>query len=159
MNKSDRWLALGLLVFGLATPNQSHAIMAGDENALPPATPANRLDTLGSASQFNAIGSLTISAGGFSYIGSATAISPNWILTAGHNLDLNDVGSSTPGLSINFNLPGFGTYSASSFYTCPGFTGFGNPSIQNDLGLIYLANPLPAGVLYPSLNGNLSSRS
>jgi len=148
--------AMGL-IFILGTAQNIQAIMAGDENALPADSPANRLDPLGAASQFNAIGSLSISAGGFSYIGSATAISPNWILTAGHNLDLNDVGSPTPGLSINFNLPGFGTYSASSFYTCPGFTGFGNPSIQNDLGLIYLANPLPAGVLYPSLNGNLST--
>jgi hypothetical protein len=134
----------------------ANAILAGDENALPADSPADRLDTLGAASPFNAIGSLSISADGFSYIGSATAISPNWILTAGHNLDLNDVGSPTPGLSINFNLPGFGTYTGTSFYTCPGFTGFGNPSIQNDLGLIYLANPLPAGVLYPSLNGSLS---
>jgi len=146
-----------VLIFILGITPEVHAIMAGDENALPADSPANRLDTLGSASQFNAIGSLSISAGGFSYIGSATAISPNWILTAGHNLDLNDNGSPTPGLSISFNLPGFGTYAASSFYTCPSFTGFGNPSIQNDLGLIYLANPLPAGVLYPSLNGNLST--
>jgi hypothetical protein len=146
-----------IILITLAAAPRLHAIMAGDENGLPADSPANRLDTLGAASPFNAVGSLSISAGGFSYIGSATAISPNWILTAGHNLDLNDVGSPTPGLSINFNLPGFGTYSASSFYTCPGFTGFGNPSIQNDLGLIYLANPLPAGVLYPSLQGNLST--
>ncbi len=39
----------------------------------------------------------------------------------------------TPGFSINFNLPRFGTNAASSFYTYPGFTGFGNPSIQNDM--------------------------
>jgi len=43
-------------------------------------------------------------------MGSATAISPNWVLTAGHNLDLDDNGSPDAGLSINFNLPGFGTY-------------------------------------------------
>ncbi len=150
-------LAAVVGVITLTIPMRGHAIMAGDENALPADSPANRLDLLGAASPFNAVGSLSISAGGFSYIGSATAISPNWILTAGHNLDLNDNGTPTPGLSINFNLPGFGTYAASVFYTCPGFTGFGNPSIQNDLGLIYLANPLPAGVLYPSLQGNLST--
>lgn len=131
--------------------------MAGDENALPADSPANRLDTLGAASPFNAIGSLSISADGFSYIGSATAISPNWILTAGHNLDINDTGSPTPGLSVNFNLPGFGTYSASSFYTCPGFSGFGNPSIQRDLGLIHLATPLPDNLLFPTLSGHLQT--
>jgi hypothetical protein len=149
------WLLLAVLL-NLAGVSSVHAILAGDENALPADSPANRLDTLGAASPFNAIGSLDISASGFSYIGSATAISPDWILTAGHNLDLNDTGSPTPGLSVNFNLPGFGAYSGSTFYTCPGFTGFGNPSIQRDLGLVHLATPLPAGVLYPSLNGNLS---
>ncbi|MCX6914767.1 MAG: hypothetical protein NT167_17250 [Verrucomicrobia bacterium] len=99
------------------------------------------------------MGALAISSGGFSYMGSATAISPNWVLTAGHNLDLNDNGSPDAGLSINFNLPGFGTYTASSFYTCLGFTGFGDPSIQRDLGLIHLATPLPQGIVFPSLQG------
>jgi hypothetical protein len=74
-------------------------------------------------------------------------------LTAGHNLDLNDNGSPDAGLSISFNLPGFGTYAASSFYTCPGFTGFGNPSVQRDLGLLHLSTPLPGGILFPSLQG------
>lgn len=149
-------LAAALLIT-LLSASRVHAILAGDENALPADSPANRLDALGAASPFNAIGSLSISADGFSYIGSATAISPNWILTAGHNLDLNDVGSPTPGLSINFNLPGFGTYFASSFYTCPGFSGFGNPSIQRDLGLIHLATPLPDNLLFPTLSGHLQT--
>lgn len=151
---SAKKIFAGALVILMATL-RVHAILAGDENALPTDSPANRLDALGAVSPFNAVGSLSISAGGFNYIGSATAISPNWILTAGHNLDLNDVGSPTPGLSATFNLPGIGTYSGSSFYTCPGFTGFGNPSIQNDLGLIYLANPLPNSLLFPTLSGHL----
>lgn len=137
----------------LLSVEQADAIMAGDETALPADSPAARLDLLGSSSPFNAVGALGISAGGFSYKGSATAISSSWVLTAGHNLDLNDNGSPDAGLSISFNLPGFGTYAASSFYTCPGFTGFGNPSIQRDLGLIHLATPLPQGVVYPSLRG------
>lgn len=144
-----------VMAFALAlgtVPNVK-GIMAGDETALPADSPAARLDTLGSGSPFNAVGSLAISSGGFSYKGSATAISPNWILTAGHNLDLNDNGSPDASLSISFNLPGFGIYAASSFYTCPGFTGFGNPSIQRDLGLLYLSTPLPDGILFPSLQG------
>jgi len=137
----------------VGTSQRGLGIMAGDETALPADSPAARLDVLGSASPFNAVGALAISSGGFSYMGSATAISPNWVLTAGHNLDLNDNGSPDAGLSINFNLPGFGTYTASSFYTCPGFTGFGDPSIQRDLGLIHLATPLPQGIVFPSLQG------
>jgi hypothetical protein len=153
MAKRGSFLAALLLSVTLMTTLRVHGIMAGDETALPADSPAACLDLLGRGSSFNAVGSLTISSGGFSYIGSATAISPNWGLTAGHNLDLNDNGSPDPGLSINFNLPGFGTYAANSFYTCPGFTGFGNPSVQRDLGLLHLSTPLPGGILFPSLQG------
>jgi hypothetical protein len=155
MGRSGLWLVAAVVVVTVGTTQQGLGIMAGDETALPVDSPAIRLDTLGSGSPVNAVGSLAISSGGFSYKGSATAISPNWVLTAGHNLDLNDNGSPDGGLSINFNLPGFGTYVASSFYTCPGFTGFGNPSIQRDIGLLYFATPLPTGILYPSLQGHL----
>jgi hypothetical protein len=139
------------LALALGTVPNAKGIMAGDETALPADSPAARLDTLGSGSPFNAVGSLAISSGGFSYKGSATAISPNWVLTAGHNLDLNDNGSPDARLSINFNLPGFGSFAASSFYTCAGFTGFDNPSIQRDLGLLYFSTSLPDGVFFPSL--------
>lgn len=157
-HSSVRYFAV-MAIVALSAVMRVHAILAGDERALPKDSPANRLDTLGAASTFNSVGSLTISAGGISYIGSATAIAPNWILTTGHNLDLNDSGSPTAGLSLNFNLPGFGTFAGTSFYTCPGFTGFANSSIQRDLGLIYLSTPLPSGINYPSLTGNLQAGS
>ena len=131
--------------------------MAGSETAFPSDSPANRLDLLGAASPFNAIGALDIRSGGFGYYGSGTAISPNWVLTAGHNLDLNHNGTPDAGLSINFNLPGFGVFTASAFYTHPGFTGFANPSVQRDLGLLYFATPLPAGISFPSLGGSLQA--
>ena len=137
----------------------ANAILAGGENSLPADSPAIRLDVMGATSSFNAVGALAINSGGFSYIGSGTAISPHWVLTAGHNVDLNDNGSADPGLSIKLNLPGFGIYSANAFYTCPGFTGFANPSVQRDLSLLYFATPLPAGILYPSLQGSLRTGS
>lgn len=130
-------------------------ILAGDENSLPVDSPATRLDLLGAASPFNFVGALAVSSGGFNYKGSATAISPNWVLTAGHNLDLNDNGSPDAGLSIDFHLPGFGVFTASTFHTFPGFTGFGNPSIQRDLGLIYFENPLPTDLFFPTLSYDL----
>jgi hypothetical protein len=141
-----------LLAFAGFAPN-AHAILAGGETALPPDSPAIRLDALGAASPFNAVGALAINAGGFSYHGSATALSPHWVLTAGHILDLNDNGQPDAGLGVNFHLPGFGVYSASSLFTTPGFTGFGNPSIQHDLGLLYFETPLPDSLNYPSLAG------
>ena len=155
MARSNQWLVAAVLVGMVGASQQAHGILAGDETALPADSPAARLDPLGSSSPFNAVGSLAIISGRFSYKGSATAISPNWVLTAGHNLDLNDTGSPTPGLSINFNLPGFGVFSASAFYTCPSFTGFGNPSIQRDLGLLHLSTALPNGITFPSLQGNV----
>jgi hypothetical protein len=144
-------------LLSLATAHQASAIMAGSETAFPSDSPANRLDLLGAASPFNAVGALDIRSGVSGYYGSGTAISPNWVLTAGHNLDLNDNGTPDAGLSINFNLPGFGVYSASAYYTCPGFTGFANPSVQRDLGLLYFATSLPAGILFPSLSGSLQA--
>jgi len=134
----------------------AHAILAGDETALPVDSPSARLDLLGASSPFNAVGALDIHSGGFFYRGSGTALSPNWVLTAGHNLDLNDNGSPDTGLSINFNLPGYGTFVASAFYTCPDFTGFGNPSIQRDLGLLYFEQPLPDSLSFPTLYTGLT---
>jgi hypothetical protein len=139
----------------LGTVTTANGILAGDETALPADSPAARLDTLGSGSPFNAVGSLAISSGGFSYKGSATALSPNWVLTAGHNLDLKDNGEPDAGLAISLHLPGFGVFAASGFYTHPGFTGFGNPSVQRDLGLLYFENPLPAELYFPTLSHNL----
>jgi len=147
------WAMMLSLALGIAST--AHAIMAGGETALPPDSPAARRDLLGAGSPFNAVGALQIASGGFNYRGSGTALSPHWVITAGHNFDLNDNGVPDAGVSINFHLPGFGVFPASAFYTAPGFTGFGNPSVQRDLGLLYLATPLPAGVLYPSLSGIL----
>ena len=155
--KLDTLTVLSLAVAFVVLPARTGiAIMAGDEAALPADSPSHRLDPLGANSPFNAIGALDIHSGGGSYLGSATAISPNWVLTAGHNLDLNDNGAPDPGLSINFSLPGFGTFAVSAFYTCPGFTGFGNPSVQRDLGLLYLAQPLPGNLSFPTLGVNLA---
>jgi hypothetical protein len=129
----------------------ARAIMAGGETALPPDFPSNRLDPLGPASPFNAVGALSISSGGWNYKGSGTAISPNWVLTAGHNLDTNDDGAPDAGLAIDFHLPGFGSFTATAFHTFPGFTGFAQPSVQRDLGLLYFATPLPADLVFPAL--------
>lgn len=130
-------------------------ILAGDENSLPADSPAARLDLQGVTSPFSFVGALSINSGGFNYKGSAAAISPNWVLTAGHNLDLNDNGTPDSGIAINLHLPGFGVFPASGFYTHPGFTGFGNPSVQRDLGLLYFENPLPTDLFFPMLSYDL----
>ena len=130
----------------------AHAILAGGEFNLPVDSPSSRLDTNG---LFSFVGALEISAGGFSYRGSGTALSEHWVLTAGHNADMNDDGQVDDGLSVNFYLPGYGNYAASSFSIHPDFTGFSNPSIQHDLCLLYFADPLP-GLLFPTLGNSLT---
>jgi hypothetical protein len=128
------------------------AILAGGEFDLPADSPSNRLDTDGA---FGFTGALENSAGGYLYRGSATALSPHWVLSAGHNVDFNDDGIVDAGLSINLHLPGYGSYAASSFTIHPGFTGFGNPSIHHDLSLLYFDDPLPS-LLFPTLGNSLS---
>ena len=155
MNRSRLLLATTAALLALTPLPPAHAIMAGGETELPADSPSHRLDPLGAASPFNAVGALAIASGGFNYKGSGVALSRNWVLTAGHNLDLNDNGLPDPGLAISFHLPGLGAYSASGFYTHPGYTGFGNPSIQRDLGLLYFAAPLPTSLFFPSLSYSL----
>jgi hypothetical protein len=128
------------------------AILAGGEFDLPADSPSSRLDTAG---LFNFVGALEINTGSSGYYGSATALSPNWVLSAGHNVDFNDDGKADAGLNISFNLPGYGSYSASSYTINPNFSGFGNPSIHHDLSLLYFADPLPS-LLFPILGNSLS---
>jgi len=129
----------------------AHAILAGGEFDLPDDSPSSRID---SAGVYDFVGALEISAGGSSYYGSGTALSPHWVLSAGHNVDFNDDGLVDSGLGVDFHLPGYGSYSASSFSIHPDFTGFSNPSIQHDLSLLYFSDPLPS-LLFPTLGNSL----
>ncbi len=138
--------------FPLACCFRVYAILAGGEFDLPSDSPSNRLDTEGI---YNFVGALEIASGGYNYYGSASALSPHWVLTAGHNVDFNDDGLVDDGLSVNLHLPGFGSYSASSYSIHPDFTGFGNPSIHHDLSLLYFDEPLP-NLLFPTLGNALS---
>jgi hypothetical protein len=125
--------------------------MAGGEFDLPTDFPSNRLDPLTTMSPFNFVGGLEMTINSSRFFGSAVALSPNWVLTAGHNVDTNDDGQPDPGLTASFHLPGFGSYTTNSFLTQPDFTGFGNPSIHHDLALLYFADPLPATLAFPAL--------
>jgi hypothetical protein len=147
-------ILLGMMTVAMSV-QPLHGILAGGENDLPADFPSNRLDPLGASSPFNAVGALAIWSGGWNYKGSGTAISPHWVRTAGHNLDTNDDGASDAGLAIDLHLPGFGIFTATAFQTFPGFTGFAQPSVQRDVGLLYFATPLPADLLFPSLGHEL----
>ena len=70
----------------------SHAIMAGGEFELPEDMPSSRLDEAGTDSIFNFVGGLEVSTGTGDFLGTGTALSRRWALTAGHNVDFDDDG-------------------------------------------------------------------
>ena len=141
-------LCLGLLMLG--TP-VAHAILAGGEFDLPADRPSNRLDPLGVDSPYNAVGALSIFTGSQTYYGSAVALSPNWVLTAGHNVDFSDDGLVDAGLTVSLHLSGLHIGTPSSITMHPSFTGFGNPSIHHDLALFYFEDPIADALFQPVL--------
>ena len=147
----------GLCVYaGLLLPASAAItanILAGGETDLPADTPSGRLDT---AEMFSFVGSLAISSGGGNYKGSAVALSREWVITAGHNTDLNDDGLPDVGWSGSFNLPGYGSFGVAQAFTHSSFTGFANPSVNDDLALLRLATPLPLGMGFPAIGSGSS---
>lgn len=125
------------------------AILAGDELASPDDFPSNRLDGGGVASAFNAVGALEITSSAGNFSGSGIALAPHWVLTAGHNVDLSGDGLAEAGNSYRFHLPDYGNFAVTTVHIPPSFTGFANPSINDDLALLYLASPLPLSLSYP----------
>lgn len=130
-------------------------IQAGDPNGLPADSPALRVDPNTTTSRFAGVGSVWThvpsgpAAG--NYIGTGTPISPYHILTAAHvvDIDANGVADIAPG-DVNFFL-NYGSalshqISAANISIHPDFTGFDNPAINDDLAIITLSSPLPAGV-------------
>jgi len=124
-------------------------ILAGDEFSSPVDFPSQRLDQEGGESVFNAVGALEIFTPDGTFFGSGIALSPRWVLTAGHNVDTADDGGAEVGNSYQFHLPAFGSFAVSSAFAAPGFTGFASPSINDDLALLHLAAPLPASLNFP----------
>ncbi|MBN2683869.1 MAG: trypsin-like peptidase domain-containing protein [Pontiellaceae bacterium] len=118
---------------------------------MPSDSPSARLDTEG---LYGFIGALDISADEANYRGSAVALSPHWVLSAGHNVDFNDDGAADRELSIDFYLSCYGSYAANGVYVHPDFSGFSNPSIQYDLSLLYFEESLP-DLLFPTLGSSL----
>ena len=127
------------------------ALMAGASDGVPSDTPSGRIDNLGMESPYNSVGSLTIQSSAGTFLGSAIALDPFHLLTAGHNVDVNDDGIADIA-SLTFNLPtttSYQSYSASSWAVNPDFDGFLTDGIVNDdLAIIQLSNPLPNSLNY-----------
>lgn len=127
-------------------------ILAGGELNFPADTPSKRIDVNG---EFSFVGALEVFGGTSSFSGSGVALSRSWILTAGHNVDLDGDGLVDSGWSGNFHLPGLGAFGVVETIIHPSFTGFANPSIHDDLALLRLAEPLPAAVAFPRIHSSV----
>ncbi|GAG48550.1 unnamed protein product, partial [marine sediment metagenome] len=93
---SDGPLGSPVEVEALALADVQKLIVAGDPNGSPSDSPALRADSNTTDSPYAGVGSLRVDAAGFdgyTYIGSATAISPTHVLTAAHMFDLDDNGT------------------------------------------------------------------
>jgi hypothetical protein len=56
----------------------------------------------------------------------------------------------------SLHLPGLGAYAFSSAHIHPDFSGFASPAVNDDIALLRLATPLPAGLIFPGLGGTTS---
>ena len=149
----------------LAGVAEIHKLMvAGDPNGTPADSPELRIDANTTDSPYAGVGSLRVDATGFDgyiYIGSGALLDSTHVLTAAHMFDLDDNGTIdvAPG-DVTFNLNYDGDLShmitASALYIHPDFTGFGNPSINDDVAVIELSTPVSpigsAGVPTYALN-------
>lgn len=127
-------------------------MVAGDPNGTPTDSPALRVDPNTTSSPYAGVGSVFMeTTPGQGYIGSAAAISPTYILTAGHNVDLDDNGSVDVAPNkfrfiLNFGGNMTQQIFAKTIYLNPQYTGFANPVVNDDMAIVELMSPLPAGV-------------
>lgn len=128
-------------------------IVAGALNGSPADSPGARVDPNTTFSPFAGVGSVQVNANKGTYIGTGTPLDSTHILTAGHVVDLNNDGKSdsrdhigTAYFILNFGGNQTHTIAVSAITTHPDFTGFSRPSVNDDLAILTLASPLPAGV-------------
>jgi len=138
------------------------AVQSGSASSTPVDSPEIRLDPNVFSSPFAGVGSLSITSGTRSFTGTAVAVSPWYVLTAGHNIDDDDNGVVDSNLQVTFNLNASGDLSASipaqAFSLNPSFTGFNHPTLAADLALIRLSTPLPDSIpIYPITGASVTT--
>jgi len=164
---------LGVAFDGGSQSSDFHpVIVAGDPSGSPADSPANRVDPNEPGSPFAGVGTLRIQARKGLFLCTATAIDATHVLAAAHCVDINNNGRPDKGdgivsiqffLNLDTDTPDDhvdAAITASSWKLHPDYTGFGRPSVNDDLSVITLSSPIPAGVpAYGLFTGNLSGQT
>ena len=144
----------GLLVAGMicllaVCVQPAEAIVAGSATGSPADSPSNRIiDNTDTSSPFAGVGSIDGRPVGR---GTATPISRWHILTAAHIVDRNgdtlpDADPGTFTFNLNYGSDYSSVHTGLDITVQPDWTGFNNPSVNDDLAIMTLSTPIPAGV-------------
>lgn len=129
-------------------------ILAGDDYFDPPDQISYRVDPNTVDSPYNGVVSVGIDG---VFIGSGTMITPTKVMTCAHLFDLDHDGvceTSPSSVTVHLNYGGNSTHilQAVDIVCHPDYTGFNNPTLNDDLAIVTLDTPVPAGVtIYPIL--------
>ncbi len=127
-------------------------IMAGSSNVTPSESPASRVDPNTLSSWYGGVGSLKVQVGANTYIGSGSLLTPLYVLTAAHVLDINGDGTpdTTPGnVTFYLNYGGSPSHavSASALYLHPAYNGHVT-SLNDDIAIVQLSSPITGALTY-----------
>jgi hypothetical protein len=133
-------------------------IVAGDPNGTDAGNhqdtdaPDRRIDPNSATSPYAGVGSIQVKSRRGNFIGSGAVVGSKYVVTAAHVVDLNNDGKVTSadgvqGVYFYLNLGGTPVKIAVTKFTIhPDFNGFNNPSVNDDVAVLTLATPVPAGV-------------